>query len=959
MSSFVDPSTFEKNEHLKRFSMMPNMPGISTGKPTIDMLISMLMSGKGMAPVQSPGQSMYDAMQQRNRSNDILLQMQHGVQQSLISQKLGGFSAGASRLGAMVSGGPDGLADTSIMRALNAGNPLKAMMGLQSNMTGLTSAALTGHVGNMSATDVSKMGTSFMDANFNHRTVNRKDVEETWTHASKGILNDSGRASELAQYRRKSSTGGADYLDFDSLKKDAEKLGDSMSAGMKEAVKKTKDMISTSDIGKTKLYQDRNAKVMRGFESQEINSMYAMSADLGMISRDHMTNAKGEKDFGAEGFSKHGLGAIKAAQDLFGGDAKEAFTSLNNLLGNSGVSLNSEEGAKKVTKLARDVASAARNAGISIQAMMGIINETKALASMHGEMKYLGGAGATKIAIGASQSGLALMSTMTPEYIRKQGGTVEAMRQHSSSQMDAESEPISNRLRVYQSIVEQSSMPKEKKDELYGKLKEYASQTDAGAFNSSNEQNLVSMISQATGKQAGAIMNLAEDPNMRIMGQQLDQKLSDDSGGKHGGLGIAGTNAALSQVLDVARMTPEGYLGDVDGKKLSGEERLKAFTQALANVGEKGGEKDDETVYAKYYGGNQELAGMVGGDSEEAKSVRARVRYAAKQKMNPNFNKELETIKTAQAKGSEADEKMANQYAGLQGSFLTNFTQYALSGGLKNEGFQGIMKMLSIPESEQKITGIMDSLQSMNEQKTNGTYLDAYKAINGEGGLDEESLKQLQEVSGTNGITINQLLGSVKGGEEGYSKSALAGKGISYEKATKAAGTYNKAFKDGSGKFGDKTFMSSQRDMLTSMGVDKSANIAADDVMKQYADRTQSAVGEYLNTSQEGGKWSDFLKKGGYMGDDGKVDVQKVTDEFDQDKNKELKESVFGSLFKELQSHQKEVKDKLADSKSSTSKDGVSELLLDLQKMMGNSSSEIVDALRELTNAFTGLSTKT
>src|SRR4051812_45957823 len=78
-------------EDQRMYSMSP-LPGISTGRPSLDMAMNVLL-GNSLTPRPIPGsnQGVYDAYRMRDRNMDFLAARNNSFSNNLFAQQLGGI----------------------------------------------------------------------------------------------------------------------------------------------------------------------------------------------------------------------------------------------------------------------------------------------------------------------------------------------------------------------------------------------------------------------------------------------------------------------------------------------------------------------------------------------------------------------------------------------------------------------------------------------------------------------------------------------------------------------------------------------------------------------------------------------------------------------------------------------------------------------------------------------------
>jgi hypothetical protein len=84
--------------------------------------------------------------------------------------------------------------------------------------------------------------------------------------------------------------------------------------------------------------------------------------------------------------------------------------------------MSSKEGSEQIETLLRKVKATARTAGVSIKAMLGIIDSVKELAASNPKLQYMNSAATTNIAVNAVQKSAEMGMNMSAEEYRQAGG---------------------------------------------------------------------------------------------------------------------------------------------------------------------------------------------------------------------------------------------------------------------------------------------------------------------------------------------------------------------------------------------------------------------------------------------------------------------------------------------------------------------------------------------------------
>jgi hypothetical protein len=158
----------------------------------------------------------------------------------------------------------------------------------------------------------------------------------------------------------------------------------------------------------------------RGFKLEDITSGFVKASELRMLG-----DVKGQSMHTAMGnFSKNAGGAMSAARDVFGDlSGGELVTKISDMMGSSAVDLGSQEGSSKVEELLRKTSATARVAGMSIKAMLSIIDDTKELLAQNPQLQHTNSAAVANIVNDAVLESSQAGTTMTAEEYRSAGGS--------------------------------------------------------------------------------------------------------------------------------------------------------------------------------------------------------------------------------------------------------------------------------------------------------------------------------------------------------------------------------------------------------------------------------------------------------------------------------------------------------------------------------------------------------
>jgi hypothetical protein len=203
-----------------RQAMTFSSMNLHTGNPLIDSLLAMAMNPMGLMSSPGRGQSVLDAQNIRMRSRDQMELMRFGLGTSLLGQHLGG-AGGLNMdgfLGQFMSpilGMPGGIMDNPMLQSINGGNPIKAIMGMKANNTGMTMGMGFGRVTDADNASVKAAFNEFQRTLFKTRTITGQDMDALINKVSQDTLpglSDSSKQT-FNQFIKKGKDG-KDFFDF-------------------------------------------------------------------------------------------------------------------------------------------------------------------------------------------------------------------------------------------------------------------------------------------------------------------------------------------------------------------------------------------------------------------------------------------------------------------------------------------------------------------------------------------------------------------------------------------------------------------------------------------------------------------------------------------------------------------------------------------------------------------------
>ena len=170
-------------------------------------------------------------------------------------------------------------------------------------------------------------------------------------------------------------------------------------------------------------YSGINFEKTRGFNVEDFTSAFTAASDLRLI------GGKGTPVEKMEGFMENSGGAMSAARSVFGDNLSggQLVGKVSDLLGSKAQDLTSQDGAQEVEKMLRDVKATARVAGVSIDALLGVIDAAKDVARNNPRLRQMSSAAITDMSLKALSTTAGMAGAMNASEYRASGGTQQML----------------------------------------------------------------------------------------------------------------------------------------------------------------------------------------------------------------------------------------------------------------------------------------------------------------------------------------------------------------------------------------------------------------------------------------------------------------------------------------------------------------------------------------------------
>ena len=465
--------------------------------------IMMMLMGRQLHPLPQPGtnQTVYDAFWRRGRDMEMLQLRNDAIANMMIAQKMGGINQNSMlfQAGAGFINNPDG-PFARMMSPIIGGNPIQASMGAFANLRGMNMSAF-GTTRDISTQQVKDLiGHSLYQNFYKNKEVGQADIDRSRKDllhfaSKRGVQWNEEQIGHLFGTTGDVNKGSKEYGAFQSLNATVNKLDEafkradlSTKAGKaaaqdlgKEIVKGIEDPNTQRQLGEAfskaiekgdyntlkkatapisdvadrlKLYSsltgDRGKMVPTsidfaktwGFNLEDLTSGFYTAASNRMVGGRRGVVGSGED------FFKNAPRAMAAARGLFGNNLSGAETvnAMSEFAGVSDVNLTNPSHVSKIGDLMRDIKAIARNANISVEAMIETVNKGKMIAANTPGLQHLGGMELGRMAVGATTNAMVMASMMTNGSLRRMGGTQGLMQNQYEGQLEKMSSPITQQL---------------------------------------------------------------------------------------------------------------------------------------------------------------------------------------------------------------------------------------------------------------------------------------------------------------------------------------------------------------------------------------------------------------------------------------------------------------------------------------------------------------------------------
>lgn len=507
-------------------------------------------------------------------------------------------------------------------------------------------------------------------------------------------------------------------------------------------------------------------RLTRGFKIEDFTNAFSSANQLGFIGG---RDAQGRRASGAninltgtfENYMRTTGGAFDAARSLFGtSTGQDTMAAINKFVGRGNVDLgntaqigeaNYDTSVTRLEETQRRVKAAARSANISIDAILGIIEEGRNLAASHPALQYMSGLDVADISLRVLNTATAQASVMGSEGTRLRGGLPQMVREGVENEMRARTEPVATRTAAMMSFLDEQ-------EKAAAASMDPARQTQIGLART----RLVNAIRAGETADASGLNRVTDEVGnisgiggIRLMRASNMQQYAQQGMRQHGDLAAEASNQsyinAMNTDLDISgqEMFGAGYKQGDMLRRIVAIRRAQpelTFTQALEQAG---------VV-------NEHLSQVVlpyAGNALDLHTLKmARPELAA-----------ITTRSTEiQALNTKADTKFAREYAHLNAPVIESFAQSLISGRLTSDTINEAARILSGNRVEDgavfnKNVANLSAIRYMAQDQTPESVATAYAAIRGKEDplANASTISNLTNVLSQIGVTEVMRLGDM------------------------------------------------------------------------------------------------------------------------------------------------------------------------------------------------------
>ncbi len=464
----------------------------------------------------------------------------------------------------------------------------------------------------------------------------------------------------------------------------------------------------------------------RGFKIEDLTEGFTRAADLRLVGKKPLNESFDQ-------YLKNTPKVLDAARSLFGTDksGSELVTDVDELLGSSFVDMTDTKGSHELEKLLRDVKGAARTAGISIEAIKGIIQQGKMLAQSNPELAQMGGIDIAKMAIRSTHQATALGAFFGGDYIRRAGGVVGITESIMAGEVMNRQEPISRELAAITEFFGQQG-----KQEAVDSVAKYARDPEAD-HTQVGLNRFINKIAQENNVKPAFLHSFASSAGETIIESGFRRTTDLQK--------VANSSYEQQLMREAAiRMTPEDFA---------------TFNRAIEGTGE----FKDKPVSPNELVSMGSRMGLIGGTTQKylQEGLNTGKILDMQIRRNPELKKLNAVIEAKTDRDTKLETKMSEKMAFLNAPPVTAIFNQLMSGEVDKKGISALWEPLQNNTNFVEIKNITDKMLELG--LVNDKNIHSF--FNKEGAkVDGKEMKQLMD----SGLTTEQIRSFA--GEDGDKK---------------------------------------------------------------------------------------------------------------------------------------------------------------------------------------------
>lgn len=468
-----------------------------------------------------------------------------------------------------------------------------------------------------------------------------------------------------------------------------------------------------------------NFERTRGFNMEDFTSGFTAAADLRLAGGPQDKSTPVER---MDQFMQNAGGAMSAAKSVFGDEFSggQLITKISDLMGSKAKNLTTKQGAEEIEKTLRDVKATARVAGISIDALLGIIDQAKEVARNNPRLRNMSSAATLDMSLKALSTTTAMAGVMNSEEYRRAGGVQEMLGKKLGEEQKLLGSDVGQSLMGLQQMF---AGDPEKMKAFKRALKE--GRFEENGITELEMPRLLQEIVKQPEMQGTDISDLIfgmNDPTLREFGTQNNE--------------IVGTTRELMNKAGSAQFfrrlgsKEEGYVG------LSKQDFIKGYTEAKKAAEEKGESLTLRDYVSKVVGGKDPVAMNLFGQLEQT------ISEEIQRTVDPEYFKKVDETRKRQAElDTQLDKKLGGRNAPIVTQIMNELAQGNKLDDSKTSRIMQLFADQNVYSDQGEIdrlqTGFKQALDASAVQDSEGVAEGLSKALGLEEDLSAEDIENI------------------------------------------------------------------------------------------------------------------------------------------------------------------------------------------------------------------------